>query len=139
MPSQHAQVGTMACGDIIRRAGIEDPTSTSQLRQCIHPRQTRFAKENESHALGKLQIDHATARRALEQVPIVRRLLHHLRVGRVPVDPSLLVVAVAVDETGKEGLGGGIGGVVGRVGEFVEGEGEREECYGYVEAFLRLR
>jgi len=77
--------------------------------------------------LRKLQINHPRPRRALEQIPIVGRLLYHPRMQRIPLRPSLLVLAVALQHTCEEGLGSWVFGVVGRAGEFIEGEGEGEE------------
>ena len=89
-----------------------------------------------SDLLRKLQIDHPRRRRALEQIPVIRRLLHHPRVQCIPLRPSLLVIAVALQHACEEGLCGWIFGVIGRTGEFVEGEGEGDEGQGDVEAAL---
>lgn len=55
---------------------------------------------------------------------------------RVARDEALAVAAVAVDEPGEERLGGLVARVVGRMREFVEGEGEWEGGEGDVESFL---
>ena len=46
---------------------------------------------------------------------------------RIPLRPSVPVLAVALQHACEERLGRRVAGVVGRAGELVEGEGEREE------------
>lgn len=70
---------------------------------------------------------------AMEQIAIMRRLLDHIGMQRIARDPALSVAAIAIDHAREQGLGGL---VAGRVREFVDGEGERDEGEGDVEAFL---
>lgn len=66
----------------------------------------------------------------------MRRLLDHGRMQRIARHPALPIVTVAVDQAGEEGLRRLVARVVGRMREFVYGEGEREECEADVESFL---
>lgn len=78
------------------------------------------------NSLRKLQIYHLAPRTAVKQIPVVRCLLNHRRVRRVPRFPVLPPVAVAADQPCEEWLGVlGAVVVIGKGGgEFVEGEGE---------------
>ena len=99
-----------------------------------NPPQTT-AKKN---SLGKLQLNHLARGRALEQVPVVGRLLHHARVQRVARHPPLLEGAVAADEARQPRLRGrrSGGGVFAAAGELVQREGEGEGREGDVEPAL---
>ena len=66
----------------------------------------------------------------------MRGLLDHRRMQSIARRPALLVRAVTVDEPGEERFRGLVPGVVGRMGKFVDGEGEGEEGEGDIESFL---
>ena len=105
--------------------------ATLPLLPSLSPNQKR--KKN---SLRKLQLHALTPRRALEQIPIVGRLLHHARVQRVARHPPLLEGAVAANEARQPRLRGSRGGVVAAAGELVQREGEGEGGEGDVEAAL---
>lgn len=77
-----------------------------------------------------------TRRTALEQIPIMRRLLDHGRMHRIPRRPPLLVLTIAIDHPGEDRLRGLGGRTVCRAGQFVDAEGQGEDAQGDVESAL---
>lgn len=63
--------------------------------------------------LGKCQIDMVVTPRIEEQVPVMARLLDHLRVQCIPIRPVFLPHLVAVDHSCEPRIGVGIADACG--------------------------
>lgn len=66
----------------------------------------------------------------------MRRLLNHSRMQGIPRRPSLAVLTVAVHDAREKRLGGVGRRSVRRAGEFVDGEGERNQAEDNIETAL---
>ena len=80
-------------------------------------------RKRTSNVLRIPQLNNLTTLGPIEQMPIMRRLLDHIRMQRIPLRPLLTPVIVRLQHPREPGLRGRVRGVVRGAGELVERDG----------------